>query len=304
MKNNKTSTFRLATAAFVTLAVVVSSCGSTSNSAAEIGGAKISRDELELTITELSDAGQTPVVDGEVAGDTARSILTALIQGAGAKQLLKKYGQEITEADREEISASLSQNTDTTAFTEHLKNLIIELNAGSLALKRVVAPDAKTAAKMYDEAPASLGVMCVRHLVVEQEAKAKEALAKISAGADFAEVAGEYSIEQNAKESGGALSGANNACMLLSEYQSGFDPGFTAGALLAKSGVATGPVKSSFGYHIILIRPFVEVAADISALLEENAGELLFNGYLATTKIKVDSAYGVWNSARGAIITN
>ncbi len=304
MKNNKTTTFRLATAAFVTLAFVVSSCGSTSNSAAEIGGAKISRDELELTITELSDAGQTPVVDGEVAGDTARSILTALIQGAGAKQLLKKYGQEINKADRDEISASLSQNTDTTAFTEHLKNLIIELNAGSLALKRVVAPDAKTAAKMYDEAPASLGVMCVRHLVVEQEAKAKEALAKISAGADFAEVAGEYSIEQNAKESGGALSGANNACMLLSEYQSGFDPGFTAGALLAKSGVATGPVKSSFGYHIILIRPFVEVAADISALLEANAGELLFNGYLATTKIKIDSAYGVWNSARGAIIAN
>lgn len=304
MKNNKTNTFRLTTTALVTLAVVVSSCGSTSNSAAEIAGAEISRDELELTITELSDAGQTPVVDGEVAGDTARSILTALIQGAGAKQLLKKYGQEITEADREEISLSLSQNTDTTAFTEHLKNLIVELNAGSLALKRVVAPDAKTAAKMYDEAPASLGVMCVRHLVVEQEAKAKEALTKISAGADFAEVAGEYSIEPNAKESGGALSGANNACMLLSEYQSGFDPGFTAGALLAKSGVATGPVKSSFGYHIILVRPFVEVAADISALLEANAGELLLNGYLATTKIKVDSAYGVWNSARGAIITN
>lgn len=304
MTNYKTNTFRLATTALVTLAVVVSSCGSTSNSAAEIAGAEISRDELELTITELSDAGQTPVVDGEVAGDTARSILTALIQGAGAKQLLKKYGQEITEADREEISLSLSQNTDTTAFTEHLKNLIVELNAGSLALKRVVAPDAKTAAKMYDEAPASLGVMCVRHLVVEQEAKAKEALTKISAGADFAEVAGEYSIEPNAKESGGALSGANNACMLLSEYQSGFDPGFTAGALLAKSGVATGPVKSSFGYHIILVRPFVEVAADISALLEANAGELLLNGYLATTKIKVDSAYGVWNSARGAIITN
>ena len=304
MKNNKTNSFWLATTALVTLAVVVSSCGSTSNSAAEIAGTKISRDELELTITELSDVGQTPVVDGEVAGDTARSVLTALLQGAAAKVILKKYGQEITEADREEIALSVSQNTDTTAFTEHLKNLIIELNAGGLALKRVVAPDAKTAAKMYDEAPASLGVMCVRHLVVEQEAKAKEALAKISAGADFAEVAGEYSIEPNAKESGGALSGANNACMLLSEYQSGFDPGFTAGALLAKSGVATGPVKSSFGYHIILIRPFVEVAADISALLETNAGELLFNGYLATTKIKIDSAYGVWNSARGAIIAN
>lgn len=304
MKINKINTFRLATTAFVTLAVVVSSCGSTSNSAAEIGGAKISRDELELTITELSDVGQTPVVDGEIAGDTARSILTALVQGAAAKQLLKKYDQEITKADRDEISASVSQNTDTTEFTEHLKDLIIDLNAGTLALKRVVAPDAKTAAKMYNDAPASLGVMCVRHLVVKEEAKAKEALKKITDGADFATIAGEYSIEPNAKESGGALSGEKNACMQLSEYQSGFDPDFTAGALLAKPGIATGPVKSSFGYHVILIRPFVEVATDISALLEANAGELLFNGYLATTKIKVDSAYGRWNSARGAIIAN
>ena len=218
--------------------------------------------------------------------------------------ILKKYGQEITKADRDEIAVSVSQNTDTTEFTEHLKNLIIELNAGGLALGRVSAPDAETAAKMYDKAPASLGVMCVRHLVVKEEAKAKEALAKVLGGADFAEVAGEYSIEPNAKESGGALSGEKNACMLLSEYQNSFDPDFTAGALLAKPGVATGPVKSSFGYHIILIRPFVEVATDISALLEANAGVLLLNGYLATTKIKVDSAYGRWNPASGTIIAN
>ena len=130
MKNNKTNSFRLATTAFVTLAVVVSSCGSTSNSAAEIGGTKISRDELELTVKELSDAGQTPVVEGEIAGDTARSILTALLKGAAAEVILKKYGQEITKADRDEIAVSVSQNTDTTEFTEHLKNLIIELNAG------------------------------------------------------------------------------------------------------------------------------------------------------------------------------
>lgn len=304
MKNNKTSTSNLATTAFVTLAVVLSSCGSTSNSAAEIGGKKISRDELELTITELSDAGQTPVVDGEVAGDTARSVLTALLQGAAADVILKKYGQEITQADRDEIAVSVSQNTDTTEFTEHLKNLIIELNAGGLALGRVVAPDAKTAAKMYDEAPASLGVMCVRHLVVKEEAKATEALKKITDGADFATITGEYSIEPNAKASGGALSGEKNACMLLSEYQNSFDPDFTAGALAAKPGVVTGPVKSSFGYHVILIRPFVEVAADVSELLEANAGVLLLGGYLATTKIKVDSAYGRWNPASGTIIAN
>ena len=73
MKNNKTNTFRLTTTALVTLAVVVSSCGSTSNSAAEIAGTEISRDELELTITELSYVGKhqsltvkSPVIRREV----------------------------------------------------------------------------------------------------------------------------------------------------------------------------------------------------------------------------------------------
>lgn len=214
--------------------LIISSCGATSNPAAKVNGEKISREELELTITELSDAGQTPVVDGEIAGDTARSVLGALIQGQASLQLLADYDQQITQADRDSVKSSLSQNTDTTEFTDHLKNLIIDLNAGTLALARILPPDAKTVATMYEKAPASLGVMCIRHLVVKEEAKAKEALKKFSKGADFATLASEYSIEPNAKQSGGALSGADNACMKLSEYQSGFDSLFTAGALSAK----------------------------------------------------------------------
>jgi len=291
-------------AALASLAIFVASCGATSNAAAEINGRKISRSELEQTVTELGEAGQTPVVDGEIDGETVRGILSALVQGAATDQVLKIYGEEITSADRDEIKAKIAQNTDTTEFTENLKDLIVELNAGTLALARVAAPDAKKAGEMYEKSPATLGVMCVRHLVVEQEAKAIEAIAKFNAGSDFAKLAGEYSIEPNAKKSGGALGGADNACMTLAEYQSGFDVDFTAGALLAKPGVAFGPVKSSFGYHVIYARPFVEVAEDISKLMSKSAGPNLLTGYLATTKIKVDSAYGTWSSARGGVVSN
>lgn len=282
----------------------VASCGSTSNAAAEIDGKKISRAELEQTITELGDAGQTPVVDGEIDGETVRNILSALIQGVAADQVLKLYGEEITTADLDKVKAQLSQNIDTANFTEYLKDLITNLNAGSLALARIAAPDAKTSAEMYEREPASLGVMCIRHIVVEKEATATEAIAKFNSGSEFAKLASEYSIEPNAKVSGGALSGANNACMTLAEYQSGFDPLFTAGALLAKPGIASGPVKSSFGYHVIYVRPFVEVAQDISKLMDASAGLNLLTGYLATTKIKIDSAYGNWNPARGGVVSN
>ena len=303
MKSNNKTRARITSSILVSL-LIISSCGVTSNPAAKINGEEISREELEQTITELSDAGQTPVVDGEIAGDTARSVLGALIQGQASLQLLADYDQQITQEDRDSVKSSLSQNTDTAEFTDHLKNLIINLNAGTLALARILPPDAKTVATMYEKAPASLGVMCIRHLVVKEEAKAKEALKKFSNGADFATLAGEYSIEPNAKQSGGALSGADNACMKLSEYQSGFDALFTAGALLAKPGVAFGPVKSSFGYHLIYVRPFVEVAEDISTLLTSAAGETLLDGYIATSKIVIDSAYGRWDAASGAVVTN
>ncbi len=303
MKSNNKTRAHLTSSILVSL-LIISSCGATSNPAAKINGEEISREELEQTITELSDAGQTPVVDGEIAGDTARSVLGALIQGQASLQLLADYDQQITQEDRDSVKSSLSQNTDTAEFTDHLKNLIINLNAGTLALARILPPDAKTVATMYEKAPASLGVMCIRHLVVKEEAKAKEALKKFSNGADFATLAGEYSIEPNAKQSGGALLGADNACMKLSEYQSGFDALFTAGALLAKPGVAFGPVKSSFGYHLIYVRPFVEVAEDISTLLTSATGETLLDGYIATSKIVIDSAYGRWDAASGAVVTN
>lgn len=302
MKSAKTASKR---AALLTILVLfATSCGANSNSAAEINGKKISRSELEQTVTELSDAGQTPVVDGEVEGETVRSILSALVQGAATEQLLKQNSEEITAADREKIASQISQNTDTTEYTQHLKDLIIELNAGVLAIARIPAPDAKKAAEMYAKAPASLGVLCVRHLVVKEEKSAQQALTKFAEGVDFADLAGEFSIEPNATETGGALTGQDNACMTLAEYQSGFDADFTAGALLAKPGVAFGPVKSSFGYHVIYVRPFTEVSEDISKLLSANAGAQLLNGYIATSKIKVDSMYGSWNAARGGIVAN
>lgn len=306
MKSIKKLAPRRVTAVLYGLIVLAAGCSSaTPTSAAEINNIRISRDELELTLIELSDAGQTPIVDGEVKGDTARDVLTALVQGQATLQLLEIYGQPITDADRDAVRSSLSQNTDTSEFTEHLKTLIVDLNAGTIALKRITALDVKKVAEMYERAPASLGVMCVRHIVVKTLDVANNLLGKIGVtGEDFATLAGKFSIEPNAKQSGGALTGADNACMKLSEYQTNFDADFTAGALQAKPGIASGPVKSSFGYHIIYVRPFVEVAADISTLLAIDPGELLLTGFIATSKINIDSAYGRWNAASGSIIAN
>jgi hypothetical protein len=98
------------------------------------------------------------------------------------------------------------------------------------------------------------------------------------------------------------LGGEDNDCLTLTTYQEQFDNLFTAGALAAKAGVPTDPVESSFGWHIIYVRPYNEVAASLEALLADSPGGLLLTGLLATSKIVVASEYGRWDASVGQIV--
>ncbi|NBW91485.1 MAG: hypothetical protein EBR53_03360, partial [Actinobacteria bacterium] len=155
--------------------------------------------------------------------------------------------------------------------------------------------------KMYNDAPASVGALCAQHILVKDESTANEVLAKLNEGGDFKKLAGEYSTEPNAATTGGILGSTDGDCISLSDYQSQFDAGFTAGALLAKAGVPTGPVKSSFGYHVIMIRPFADIKASLMLMLSKSPGMMLMTGYLATHDVIVASEYGRWDSATGKI---
>jgi parvulin-like peptidyl-prolyl isomerase len=157
---------------------------------------------------------------------------------------------------------------------------------------------------MYETAAASVGALCVQHILVKEEATTKEVLQKLNDGATFKAVAGEYSIEPNASETGGVLGSVDGDCILLTDYQTQFDIDFVKGVLAAKTGVATGPIKSSFGYHVVLVRPFDDVKASLLALLAKTPGEMLLNGLLATGKITVASEYGIWNPASGKIVAS
>jgi hypothetical protein len=123
-------------------------------------------------------------------------------------------------------------------------------------------------------------------------------------GEDFADVAAEVSTEPNADATGGALAGEGNDCLALGVYQEQFDNAFVVGALKARAGVPTDPVKSGFGYHIIFIRPFDEVADSIEATITEQPGQYLLSGYLATSKITVASRFGKWDPSVGQIVAS
>jgi peptidyl-prolyl cis-trans isomerase D len=93
-------------------------------------------------------------------------------------------------------------------------------------------------------------------------AQAEEVLKKARAGADFAELAKQYSEDDSNKDRGGDLDFFGKGRMV---------PEFDAAAFAMKNGDISDLVKTSFGYHIIkmvdnqpeVVRPFDAVKAEI-----------------------------------------
>jgi len=82
-----------------------------------------------------------------------------------------------------------------------------------------------------------------RHILLKTEEEAKQIMEKLQKGENFVDLSKTYSIDPNAKASGGEI-GFHPKGTLLPEYEA-------AAFKLTKVGQVTGPVKSQFGYHII-----------------------------------------------------
>jgi len=108
-----------------------------------------------------------------------------------------------------------------------------------------------------------------RHILVDEEAKAKELIAKIKAGAKFEDLAKEHSKDPGSGANGGDLDFAKPE-----NYVAEFGQAMTK---LQKGQMTEEPVKSQFGWHIIRLDdtreatfpPFDDVKDQIKQLIEQ-----------------------------------
>jgi foldase protein PrsA len=99
--------------------------------------------------------------------------------------------------------------------------------------------------KKYDEMLKNKQIpIRASHILVEDEAKAKELKKQLDEGADFAELAKENSTDEGSASNGGDL-GYFPAGKMVKEFE---DVAFSL-----KEGEISEPVKSEFGYHIIKV---------------------------------------------------
>lgn len=127
-----------------------------------------------------------------------------------------------------------------------------------------------------------------RHILVDTEDEAKGIIAQLKEGADFATLAKEKSTDAGSKESGGYLGSFGKGKMV---------PEFEAAAFAQKVGTySTTPVKSEFGYHIILVEDHKEATkANYETVKDQVAADALadakaqkFETYFADLRAKAE----------------
>ncbi|MCO1601651.1 peptidylprolyl isomerase [Desulfosporosinus nitroreducens] len=210
------------------------------NIVAKVNGVKITQSELNEILLQQG---------GKDALDT-------LIQQSIIKQEAKKQKIQVSESDIDKELTILKETFGSEdAFTQALETNGITLDALkenillNLEVKRIMeanSPITEEEIQQYFETnKESLGTIeevKASHILVETEELAQEVKTKLSAGADFAELAKQYSTDENSKELGGDL-----GFFARGDMEKEFEE--VAFSLIV--GQVSDPVKTTYGYHII-----------------------------------------------------
>jgi peptidyl-prolyl cis-trans isomerase C len=193
---------------------------------ANVNGMPITEQELALAAEDLTERlGQLTEAQKR---DQLVSYMADLKVGA-------KAAEDAKLADSPEFKRRLAYYRDKVLLDEYLAQ----------EAKKAVTPEA--ARKLYDETTKALKPeeeVRARHILVEEEAQAKAALARVRKGEDFAKVAIELSKDPGSGKEGGDLGFFAKDRMVAP---------FAEAAFNLKAGDVSEPVKTQFGWHVIKV---------------------------------------------------
>ena len=185
------------------------------------------------------------------------------IEGEAEEQGVTVSDEEVKKAFEEQKKQNFPKDADYRNFLKQSgqteEQLLSQVRTGELARKiseKVVkgkdkVTDAEIAA-YYEKNKARFAQPETRdaHVVLARnEARAKQAKSAIQDGDSWKSVAKRYSIDEQSKQQGGALTGVAKGTQ---------DKGLDAALFSAKRGEVVGPVKTSFGYYVLEVDKITE----------------------------------------------
>ncbi|ASY64077.1 Foldase protein PrsA precursor [Sinorhizobium sojae CCBAU 05684] len=193
---------------------------------ATVGDQEIRKSELELAISSLDPQLQSMPEEQKRAAALSSVIDVKLL----AKDA-EKEGLQNDETYKQRIAFLTERELHNAFFKKHVVDAITEEDVKARYEKEIAAIPAQEEVK-------------ARHILVKTEEEAKGIIKELEAGKSFVELAKAKSTDPN-KDDGGDLGYFTKGRMV---------PEFEAAAFALEKGAYTKePVKTQFGYHVILV---------------------------------------------------
>lgn len=305
--------------AAVAAVLLAGGCSSTLRDAARVGDTHLSRASFEEELHTLagtpafidflkSQGLDAPDSEGAVDRKLATVWLQQLIQQVVIDDEFEARHLQVTGADRDAaqtmVEGLLGGAEVFSKFPRDFRREVLERYARLQALVADSAGEPPTEAdarRFFRENRAQFNACesgrSVAHVLVGSREEADAVEAALAGGADFAQVAGERSIDTSTAAKGGDL-----GCLRANA----FVPEFQAAAEAATPGVPTAPVQTQYGFHVILVSTytppaFADMKDQILSYLAGQAGQTsqkavgdVLNRRLSKADVEIDPRYGTW----------
>lgn len=255
--------------------------------------------DAEITVGDVAalfDSDTLPIDEG--LRDAIFAVVARHILVTG---LMDDFGVELDTAEVDSVYDNLVSQMETAGLTPEESLGIPDAGLGMIRFNAEVgvirsqAVDGLVAqpefVETYFSDPATYTTVCAHHILVATEEEAGVVVDRLEAGEEFATVAAEVSLDTPSGDLG---------CSYASRYV----PEFAAATVAAEIGAVTGPVETTFGWHVIVVNDRIaptleEVAADPSVFLSEADLSALWNQWindkLDAAVVEIDPAYGTWS---------
>ncbi len=215
-----------------------------SGAVAKVNGVTIPQSRLELMV-------KAGVAQGQQDGPEMRK---ALRENLIAEEIIAQ----------EALKKKLDKSAEVVAQLEMARQAVLVRAFQADYIKNNSVSD-ETLRKEYEMLKVQMGdkEYKARHILVDSESIAKEIIANLKKGGNFAKIAEEKSLDDGSKENGGELNWSPPAAYVR--------PFSEALVKLSKGGLTEQPVQTNFGWHVIQLMdtrpmevpPFDEVKQNI-----------------------------------------
>ncbi len=254
-------------------------------------------DSVEIASSELTDIVTSiessqrfldAAFSGQMPDGFQAQLLTTLIIEKVIDSVLVDEGITVPESAFTESSDAFVLEVNNLFNDPDVTSEIVDELAPYLdSLSRIRAKQGALADALATELPEpeTALIPCTRHILVETLDEADDLAGQIAQGADFSDLAAEFSQDPGSGAQGGSL-----GCSAPDRFVEPFRDAILAG----EQGEVLGPVETQFGFHLIIIDEYEESAinpVDPGQLASERISAVLS----VMPDVDVDPSIGFWN---------